>query len=66
MGNAKFSDDFKQDADHQITVRGYRVFSVFSDVVFKRINCSSKFDFSISQTYHNRIECFKSVALRNF
>ena len=25
MGNAKFSDDFKQEAVHQITVRGYPV-----------------------------------------
>ena len=25
MGNAKFSDDFKRDAVHQITVRGYPV-----------------------------------------
>ena len=25
MGNARFSDDFKQDAVHQITVRGYPV-----------------------------------------
>jgi len=28
MGNAKFSDDFKQDAVHQITVRGYPVSEV--------------------------------------
>lgn len=28
MGNAKFSDDFKQDAVHQITVRGYPVAEV--------------------------------------
>ena len=25
MGNARFSDDFKRDAVHQITVRGYPV-----------------------------------------
>lgn len=25
MGQAKFSEDFKQDAVHQITVRGYAV-----------------------------------------
>ena len=28
MGNAKFSDDFKRDAVHQITVRGYPVLEV--------------------------------------
>ena len=25
MGNARFSDDFKRDAVHKITVRGYPV-----------------------------------------
>ena len=28
MGNAKFSDDFKRDAVHQIAVRGYPVSEV--------------------------------------
>lgn len=28
MGNARFNDDFKQDAVHQITVRGYPVAEV--------------------------------------
>ena len=28
MGKAKFSDDFKRDAVHQITVRGYPVAEV--------------------------------------
>ena len=28
MGNARFSDDFKQDAVHQISVRGYPVSEV--------------------------------------
>lgn len=28
MGNARFSDDFKRDAVHQVTVRGYPVSEV--------------------------------------
>ena len=28
MGNARFSDDFKRDAVHQVTVRGYPVAEV--------------------------------------